>query len=324
MSDLEQQLTGVLADVSEMAPAVSGLADGARRRHRVRRQRRLALGAGAIAVVVGAGAVLVGGLGGTDRANDPVDQQHLTPRPEGGWQDVVDSGLHFSVPADWTRRTCPDADAGASAIWAAPGGDPCADGMGALLGGPQHVDLSSTVGAVERIHDGDRTYHRGVVGVGQLYLGAADADRDVVRRILASAGVEGQPAVVADQWVSFERKGISYEIPTWWGVGESGDRSGYSVCLLPEDSPQLDGVVGDAAHYVLSDGSEPGAVIRVVAPTQAVAEMVMDTLVVRVGSAGSEDCGPEDFALGLLPGESTPGAGETGRVDRAPARPADR
>ena len=83
MSDLEQELTGALTAVAEDAPGVAGLADGARRRHRVRRQRRLALVGAAAALVLGLGAVVAGGLGGDDRASDPVDE----PGPK-GWQTV--------------------------------------------------------------------------------------------------------------------------------------------------------------------------------------------------------------------------------------------
>ncbi len=46
--------------------------------------------------------VVVSGLGGDDRATDPVDD----PAPE-GWQTISQADVRVSVPADWTSGRLP-------------------------------------------------------------------------------------------------------------------------------------------------------------------------------------------------------------------------
>lgn len=300
MSDLEQELTGALTTVAEDAPGAGGLADGARRRHRVRRQRRLAAGAAVAALVVGVGAVLAGVAGGNDRASDPVDE----PGPK-GWQTVeVDGGAALvSLPPDWTAYECASGDADPATVYGPPGGDTCADGSGAVFL-PAGIRGESDTG---ELISGDGGW-LGHVVVGDWEVRVFLEDQALVRRILSTARVAGEPVVDGSTWVGFDHGGMTFEVPAWWGVGEDGGHDDYSVCFTPSDFDGREAFsTGDA--YVLTDEPGPGDVVRVTAPTQAVAELVLATVRLGKEARASEDCAPEDFTTGLLPGESSPGAG---------------
>lgn len=298
MSDLEQELTGALTAVAEDAPGAVGLAAAARRRHRVRRQRRLALGGAAAALVVAFGAVVVGGLGSDDRATDPVDD----PAPE-GWQTVSHEDVRAEVPADWRKVTCPDSP---GPRWSPPVADPCGAWRGAGFFGSATYDAMVGAGVLQRADDGTVG---GYVSVGSFVLSVSDDDLALVRRILATARIEGQPVIDAGTWVAFERGGLSYEVPAWWGLGEDADRSGYSVCAVTakgQEAPPPEQL--DASH-VLVRQVVADRVVTVAAPTQAVAELVLGTVQLNERARGDAPCAPEDFTTGLLPGESSPGAG---------------
>lgn len=300
MSDLEQELTGALTTVADDAPGAVGLADAARRRHRVRRQRRLAAGAAVAALVVGVGAVLAGVVGGNDRASDPVDE----PGPT-GWQTVeVDGGAALvSLPPDWTAYECASGDADPATVYGPPGGDTCADGSGAVFlpaGIRGEFDDGELISG-----DGGWLGH---VLAGDWEVRVFLEDRALVRQILATARVAGEPVIDGSTWVGFDHGGMTFEVPAWWGVGEDGGHDDYSVCFTPSDFDGREAFsTGDA--YVLTDEPGPGDVVRVTAPTQAVAELVLATVRLGKEARASEDCAPEDFTTGLLPGESTAGAG---------------
>lgn len=299
MSDLEQRLAGVLADAAEDAPGAAGLAEAARRRHRVRRQRRVAAGGAIVALVLGTGAVVVGAVGGEDRAADPTDD----PAPQ-RWQTVeVDSGAAMvSIPADWVAYDCASGDAEAPAIYGPPGRDTCTDGVGAVFlpsGARGETDAGALVSG-----DGGVL---GFVHAGDWEVRAFHADGDLVRRILSTARVRGNPTLEGSTWVTFEREGLTYEVPAWWGLPEEADRSEFSVCLVASDVPGRQAFSTDSS-YVMTDRAGPGDVVRVTAPTQAMAELVLAT-VDRADAVATEDCAPEDFTTGLLPGESSPGDG---------------
>ncbi len=311
MSDLEQQLTGTLAQVAEDAPGAAGLAGAARRRHRVRRQRRLALGGGAIALVVGLGAVVVGGLGSNDRATDPVDD----PAPE-GWQTISQEDVRAQVPADWRKVTCGE---GEIPRWTPPSDEPCAQWQGAAFFGGALYDAIVGPGVSQSGGDGMAGGH---VYAGDLVLSVGGIEADLARRILATARVEGQPTVDGSTWVAFERGALAYEVPAWWGVGEGADRSGYSVCAtLAKGRKSLPPEQVDAAHVVLRE-VVGDRMVTVAAPTQAVAELVMATVEVDGRARGDAPCAPEDFATGDFatgdfatgdaPDEDFPAVGEPG------------
>lgn len=295
MSDLEQQLTGVLSDVAEDAPVAVGLAEAARRRHRSRRQRRVAAGGAVAVLAVVGGVVALAGVGGDDRASDPVDD----PTPH--WQVVELDGGSMSLPPDWESVRCDGAVDGPP-IYGPPDRDVCADGIGAVVlpvearGEDDHGSLVS----------GDGGW-LGYVTADEQEVRVFHPDRSLVRQVLSTVRLDGEPAVDGSRWVAFDRQGLTYEVPAWWGLGEDADRSPYSVCLVTTDVPGRQAFRTDDA-VVLTDRSGPGDVVRVTAPTQALAELVLAT-VDSSGATASEDCGPEDFTTGLLPGESTPGSG---------------
>lgn len=298
MSDLEQELSGTLAQVADGAPAAVGLADAARRRHRVRRQRRLAVGGVAAALVVGLGAVVVGGLGGNDRASDPVDD----PAPK-GWQTISQDDVRAQVPADWERVEC---NGSAAPRWAPPVDDPCAEWRGAGFFGSATYDAMKGPAVLQRSIDGSTSSY---VSAGAFVLSVSDRDPALVRRILATARVDGQPVIDGSTWVAFDRGALSYEVPAWWGVGEDADRSGYSVCAtLAKGQEALPPEQVDASHIVLRQ-VVGDRMVTVAAPTQAVAELVLATVEVDGRARSDAPCAPEDFTTGLLPGESSPGAG---------------
>lgn len=288
MSDLEQQLSATLADVAAEAPTAAGLAAAARRRHRLRRQRRLA-GGGVLAVlVVVAAGVTIAQRGGDDRvAKDPANGAQ-------GWQTISSGDARASVPPDWTAHTCEPG----TPVWAPPGASACAGGEGVRFGDPHPGFRDSGPGEVLRDERGGVSHWRGYVAAGASVLSVDTTDQNLTRRILATARVEGQRRVIAEQWVSFDRFGMTYSVPVWWGVGEKGDRSAYSVCLVERGAPTAE---PSPDLFVLSGDLGSRGIFVISAPTEAVAQLVMATFEIYNASPG--ECTPEDFALGLLPPE---------------------
>jgi hypothetical protein len=290
MSDLEQRLSETLAEVAEDAPSAAGLADGARRRHRVRRQRRLAAGGALAALALVAAGVAVAHQGGEDRvAKDPTDGAP-------GWRTISSGDARAAVPPDWTAHGCSD-----SATWAPPGVDPCTEGGGVVFVGR---DPGFEVLEEGALLEGPRAGQWvGTTGVGDQYLNVTSPSAELTRQILATARLDGQPVVDGAQWVTFRRDGLTYDVPAWWGVGEDGDRSSYSVCLVEPGAPTAEPAPD---RFVLtSDLGGTGRVV-VTAPTEAVAQLVVATVEVEPGATPGE-CVPEDFALGLLPPEGGDG-----------------
>ncbi|MCX6398940.1 MAG: hypothetical protein NTX33_03275 [Propionibacteriales bacterium] len=303
MSDIEEQVGATLAAAAEDAPDATGLAAGARRRHRVRRQRRIAVGGVAAALVVAASAVALGTRGGdqSDVVDDP------TEKPSATWQTLSEGSALASIPPDWQPYSCPGHDEEpARPVYAAPGEDPCADGTGTVLYENEGPDLTVPAGVVSRLEIGGDTYWQGYVSFDRFVFSVSSRDRDLTRQILATARMEGQPEIDAAQWVEFSRGVITYQVPAFWGVGEDGDRTGYSTCVVADpaiDSNSDEQV--DASHFV-SLRQFGGFDVTVTAPTEAVADLVLATVTTHsVSMMGN--CTPEDFNLGLLPPE---GSGE--------------
>lgn len=295
MSDLEQQLSATLADVAADAPSATGLADAARRRHRLRRRRRLAAGGALAVLVVVAGGVAVAQRGDDARvARDPSDGAPA-------WQPISSGDARAAVPPGWTAHEC---EPGAPVVHGPTAEEACGSGVGAVIA-PQLTRERRPYG---ELVSGDGGW-LGYVSVGEEDLRVFHENRALVRRVLATGRLDGQPVIDAEQWVSFERDGLTYEVPAWWGVGEDGDRSDYSVCLTPTaDGGGSSYEQRDPATFVFSETPGPEGTVVVTAPTQAVAELVMATVEVGAGATPGE-CAPEDFALGLLPPEGGAGTG---------------
>ncbi|KRA38403.1 MULTISPECIES: hypothetical protein [unclassified Nocardioides] len=300
MSDFEEQVGATLAAVAEEAPDASGLAAGARRRHRVRRQRRIAVGGVAAALVVAVSAVaLVAGGGDDSIAHDP------TERPSGAWQTISEGDLRASLPPDWKAYDCAGDDA-TPTVYAAPDEDPCGDGTGTYFEDRQTYEpLAAPAVVTRRLGDG-RAYWTTFVYLDDRVLNVTTTDRDLARQILATARHDGQPVIDGSRWVSFERNGIGYDIPAFWGVGEKGDRSGYSVCAV---SGALDEGIGEQLddrryRYNRAFGDHQ---VTIVAPTSAVADIVWASLNEAPDAVGG-GCTEEDFNVGLLLPEGSSGA----------------
>lgn len=302
MTDFEEQVGATLAAVAEEAPDASGLAAGARRRHRVRRQRRIAVGGVAAALVVAVSAVALGARdgGSPDIAEDP------TETPSAAWQTISEGDLRASLPPDWKAYDCAGDNAAANrSIYAAPGEDPCADGRGTSFEEFETYEPLDAAGVVVRRPGDGRAYWTAYVHVDEWIFNVTSADRDLTRQILATARLDGQPVIDGSQWVSFERNGIGYDIPAFWGVGEKGDRSGYAVCAVPGAADEGSGEQLDDRHYGFNRPFG-NLQVTVTAPTQAVAEIVWASLNEAPDAVGG-GCVEEDFHVGLLPPEGGPG-----------------
>ncbi|MFC7501366.1 hypothetical protein [Nocardioides sp. GCM10030258] len=302
MTDFEEQVGATLAAVAEEAPDASGLAAGARRRHRVRRQRRIAVGGVAAALVVAVSAVAFGARdgGSPDIAEDP------TETPSAAWQTISEGDLRASLPPDWKAYDCAGDNAASNrSVYAAPGEDPCADGRGTSFEEFETYEPLDAAGVVVRRPGDGRAYWTAYVHVDEWIFNVTSADRDLTRQILATARLDGQPVIDGSQWVSFERNGIGYDIPAFWGVGEKGDRSGYAVCAVPGAAGEGSGEQLDDRHYGFNRPFG-NLQVTVTAPTQAVAEIVWASLNEAPDAVGG-GCVEEDFNVGLLPPEGGPG-----------------
>jgi hypothetical protein len=106
--------------------------------------------------------------------------------------------------------------------------------------------------------------------------------------------------------VSFERNGVGYEVPAFWGVGEKGDRSGYSVCTAAVTTRmQTADQVDDRSYRIV--GQFRTLRVTLTAPTQAVAELVWASVTDAPVAVGDGGCAEEDFNVGLLPPEGSSG-----------------
>lgn len=317
MSDIEEQVGASLAAAAEGAPDAGGLAAGARRRHRVRRQRRIAVGGVAAALVVAVSAVAIGTRGGerNDLAEDP------TETPSAASRTIASGAARAEIPADWKAFEC-GAGPDAPTNYGPADSNPCsADRLRTFwMERPEGYSADEAGKILEGRDEQDAPYWLGSVSAGNRVLVVGTADADLTRQILASARLNGQPLVDGSSpWVGFSRGVITYDIPAWWGVGEDGDRSGYSTCVAIDHTSRglrLAEQV-DPQTYVLARPFD-GKAVTVTAPTQAVAQLVMATVVHYPMVSAMGDCSPEDFNVGLLPPEGSAGAPVEGE-ESAPA-----
>ncbi|GAA3544784.1 hypothetical protein [Nocardioides daeguensis] len=285
MSDVEERLGTALAAIADAAPRGAGLADAARSRYRRRRQRRVvAAGVAAVLVVVAGGLLLA--------RPEPREGHVTTPSRAGDWQTIRQGEAVAEVPGDWRRSEC------AGRIVYAPS-DPCTDWKGAGFSGAANYDPAMGPGVILRFPADDDEW-TGYVYVGQQVLSVSDPDRDLVRRVLASARLDGQPVVDGSRWVPRSGGVVSYEIPVGWGLPQ-GDRSGYSACVaLARGTPVSEQQV-DVRTYRSTQHFDAFAV-TVTAPTRAVADLVLGTVAVHPEVSRMDRCTGED--AGLVPVEA--------------------
>lgn len=281
MSDVEDTLAAALTRIAAQAPQAGGLADGARRRHRRRRQRR--------AVVAGVAAILVVVAGASTLARTtPQADRVASPSRADDWQTIRQGDVMAEVPGDWRRHECHG-----RLVYAAV--DPCTNWTGAGFSSGATYDAAMQAGVILRYPDDDREWS-GYVYVGQDVLSVSDPDKDLVRQVLASARLDGQPIVDGSHWDFKDCGAISYEVPVDWGV-PSGDAADYSVCVMPaREHTAPDGQL-DVRRFRASRVIDAAAV-TVIAPTRAVADLVLGSVDVLASTVGRRDrCPSEDERL---------------------------
>lgn len=262
MSDFDERLSAVLTAEAEHAPPVAGLAREARRRHVVRRRRRIAVGTVAAALVVAVPVALLTGGGGDD-ADVATD-----PPPAGEWRTVTQDDVRAEVPGDWTKHTC-DFDGFTADIYGPSAAEACDFDEYLAFYGSANFDTATYPGEISEGDDGIGGY----VYAGDYAVSVSTSDRELTRRILASARVEGQPQVEADLWERSFIGGRTYLAPAAWGV-EAESSDGYLVEVVAgfyvggERAEQI-----DESHYQRQD-----ARLRVVGPTQAVVDLVWESV----------------------------------------------
>jgi hypothetical protein len=271
MRDLESRLGAGLAGIAEGAPGADGLAGAARRRYRRRRQRRAVVGAVAVVLAVGAGAFAL--------ARPAPRADHVTT-PSGGseWQTIRQGDALAAVPGDWRQADC-----NGVTVWAA--ADPCRQGAGFL--GSATYDAQWGPAVIGQFPDGHGPW-TGYVYVGQRVLSVSDHDRDLVREILASARLEGEPVVDGSRWTGENRGVVSYEIPAGWGV-PPGDRAGYTACVALANEAAASEEQVDARTF-RSTRIVEGFAVTVVAPTRAVADLVLGSVIVHPTVSRMDRC----------------------------------
>ncbi|AIY16509.1 hypothetical protein GUY44_27890 [Pimelobacter simplex] len=252
MRDAEERVSTILAAVARQAPtpAAGALADGARRRGRVRRQRRVLVAV--VLLVVAGSAVLWGSRPGAG----PVAHD---PRPTGGWQTIAQGDARAEVPADWREVRCE----GGTSRWAPPGDEPCAGPSLATFLGTDAVTLTVGPGVLVRSDVG--TAWTGYVPAGDRALHVTGADRDLVRRVLATARRDGDPVVDGSAWEDTAGRGLRWEQPR-----------GAAVTVCPG---------GTAVD---------GLAVTVRAPTPAVTALVRATVRADPSATGGAPCGGDE------------------------------
>ncbi len=288
MSDFEDRLGRALDAGAEDAPGVVGLAEGARSRARRRRRRTTAAAASfaVVAVALPVAMVAGGGWGRTDRAIEPPpaatpSSTEATGEATGGWHTVRydgdpvnesgDGSVLIDVPADWELLDTSVCEYPVVRI-GPENADPCEYQDSAALVGSATFDPNIGPG----LRSTDEGGASGFVDAGRWAVLVASGDRDVVRRVLASARVPGEELPdLSGGWVTRAERGVSYELPA------SSART--SVVIRPAATKDWGGA---AYARPLPDGgwqarlSTPDlAQVVVTAPTQALAELIASSAV---------------------------------------------
>lgn len=281
MNDFEDRLSAVLTAEAGDAPQATGLSVAARRRRVVRRRRRVAMGGAAAVLLIAAPVALL--VGGRGDGGTPVGNDQSPTVPVGEWQPVESDDVRAQVPVGWSRFTC-DFDEVARDIFGPSEADACDFETYLAFHGSYNFDPVNLPGVITRDAGGEAW--GGYVYAGEFAVSASTPDRDLTRRILASARTEG-PQVEADVWEELSENGVTYEAPVRWGLDARGGGD-YRVQVEevePIDSSLETAEQFDSDHYVLRR-QLPGRLVTIVAPTRAVAELVSATVARAVGENG--------------------------------------
>jgi hypothetical protein len=278
MSDFDERLSAVLSSEAGDAPPAAGLAAAARRRHVVRRRRRVAVGGVAAALAIAVPVLVLA------RGDGDGDAVVGADAPPGAWQTISQGGVRVEVPADWRKYTC-DFDGFESDAYGPSEADACGFGSYLAFYASATFDAAHLPGVITAGTE-DEPRWSGYVYADELAVSSATEDRDLTRRILASARAEG-PQVEANAWEELSENGVTYEAPVGWGL-DARDGGDYRVEVdevEPTDSSPETAEQFDSDHYILQR-QLPGRLVKIVAPTRAVAELVSASVARAVGENG--------------------------------------
>ncbi|MEZ0579572.1 hypothetical protein [Nocardioides sp. MH1] len=293
MSDFDERLSAVLTEQADTAPVATGLADAARHRHARRRTARVAVGtAAAIVLAVPVGLAVAAGGGGADvdrSAGDPT-----TTVDPGGWRTVERDDVRVEMPGDWQRFTC-DFDGFTSDVYGPTEHDACSFRTYLAFYGSATYDAVSSPGFVTAGTGGAAARAQGYVYAGEYAVSVATVDQDLTRHVLATARVAGQPSIDVTEWWGLEGDGLRAEIPARWGLGVGADLGDYRVCATPgdEDDPPHAILPGNATTVFQSLRYDGGRWIKVSAPTQALADLVVASANSAPGHRDESECAPQ-------------------------------
>lgn len=259
MSDLEERLSRALAEGAEEAPDAGQLAAAARSRAAARRRRRVSAG---VAVAVLAVFVPIA----LDRGETEREDAGVTEAPrDDGWQSVSELGVTLDLPPGWVSLDASECPArGPGPLHGPMGTDPCADPdtVPAAQVFDYPVDFDSLPGLGP---DG------GHVSAGDAGVVVFGVERDVARRILASARPTGEPAPAVESWTTLALEaGITSQVPE--GSDVEVQVSGIPRCMVRRSPAEP--LPGDRWRARLCRER----IVDVNAPTQALADVVASTV----------------------------------------------
>jgi hypothetical protein len=214
--------------------------------------------------------------------------------PPGAWQTISQGGVRVEVPADWRKYTC-DFDGFESDAYGPSEADACGFGSYLAFYASATFDAAHLPGVITAGTE-DEPRWSGYVYADELAVSSATEDRDLTRRILASAQVDGQPDVEVAEWVTLDGVGMRVDVPDHWGVGPDADLSSYAVCAAPgdaDDPPKIERRQGAEGAYVGLD-HRGGRWVSVAAPTAAIGDLVLASVEAAPGSTAI-GCIPQDF-----------------------------
>lgn len=206
-------------------------------------------------------------------------------RADEQWQTVAQDHARAELPPGWHKVEC-GSDGGEHPVFGPTDVDPCEFGAYAAFYGGATYDALQFPGVVTRSEEDGEVRWSGYVYAGDWVLSAASPDRDLTLRILASARTDGQPVVVADRWEAGADGGVEWRYPAGWGVGGSGIDPTYGVEVSARPGGQrVEHSLAeqlDQAH-VRMYGDVGTHRITVTAPSRAVAELVLSSVVAAEG-----------------------------------------
>lgn len=240
----------------------------------------------AAALLIAAPVAVLAGVDGGANHDERVGKDQ-TSSPADEWQWAVNVDVRASIPGDWSKYTC-DFDGFESDVYGPSQADACNFRTYLAFYGSATFDPFDGPGVISS-SSGPSPYDEtlgGYVYAGQWAVSASTPDRDLTRRILASARDDMQPEIDGSEWQTLEGLDLRVDVPLRWGLGPDADLDDYAVCsALGErnDPPETASQPGTRLTWVSFDYRD-GRWISVSAPTQAVADLVLASVETMPGS----------------------------------------